>query len=139
ERPVHDAGGRVEVKLTHPDKVLYPKDGYTKADLAAYYAAVEAPMLAALAGAARDPGRAHVVVAHGLARAARLGDLRSRSRRGQRLRAGDPRRPRAAPPVRSAVDAVVRQDHRQARAARARAASARAHAQRRRRVRAQDR
>ena len=50
ERPVHDAGGRVEVKLTHPDKVLYPKDGYTKADLAAYYAAVEAPMLAALAG-----------------------------------------------------------------------------------------
>jgi bifunctional non-homologous end joining protein LigD len=40
----------VEVKLTNPDKVLYPADGYTKRDLAAYYAAVAAPLLHALAG-----------------------------------------------------------------------------------------
>jgi bifunctional non-homologous end joining protein LigD len=37
------------VKLTNPDKVLYPKDGYAKKDVAAYYAAVTAPMLHALA------------------------------------------------------------------------------------------
>jgi bifunctional non-homologous end joining protein LigD len=38
------------VTLTNPDKVLYPKDGYTKQDVADYYAAVAAPMLHALAG-----------------------------------------------------------------------------------------
>ena len=38
------------VTLTNPDKVLYPKDGYTKRDLADYYAAVGAPLLRALAG-----------------------------------------------------------------------------------------
>src|SRR5207247_4941465 len=37
------------VKLTNPDKVLYPKDGYTKKDLADYYRAVATPMLRALA------------------------------------------------------------------------------------------
>ena len=31
--------------ITHPDKVLFPEDGITKADLAAYYAAVAAVML----------------------------------------------------------------------------------------------
>src|SRR6187397_1159987 len=29
--------GRRDVPLTHPDKVLFPDDGITKADLAAYY------------------------------------------------------------------------------------------------------
>ena len=33
-----------DVEVTHPDKVLYPDDGYTKADVAAYYRAV-APRL----------------------------------------------------------------------------------------------
>jgi bifunctional non-homologous end joining protein LigD len=36
--------------MTHPEKVLYPADGYTKRDLADYYAAVATPMLHALAG-----------------------------------------------------------------------------------------
>src|SRR5262249_15414703 len=38
------------VKLTSPDKVLYPADGYTKQDRWDSYAAVEGPMLPALAG-----------------------------------------------------------------------------------------
>jgi bifunctional non-homologous end joining protein LigD len=33
-----------EVEVTHPDRVLYPADGYTKADVAAYYRRV-APRL----------------------------------------------------------------------------------------------
>ncbi|HEU4886402.1 MAG TPA: DNA ligase D [Thermoanaerobaculia bacterium] len=37
------------VKFTNPDRVLYPRDGITKADLAAYYEAVAEPMLHALA------------------------------------------------------------------------------------------
>jgi len=37
--------GRRQVRITHPEKVLFPDDGITKADLAAYYAAV-APMMA---------------------------------------------------------------------------------------------
>jgi bifunctional non-homologous end joining protein LigD len=39
----------VIVALTHPERVLYPKDGITKADLADYYAAVVEPLLRALA------------------------------------------------------------------------------------------
>jgi bifunctional non-homologous end joining protein LigD len=39
-----------EVALTHPERVLYPRDGITKQDLAAYYAAVSEPLLRALAG-----------------------------------------------------------------------------------------
>src|SRR5581483_1166070 len=35
-------------KLTNPDRVLYPKDGITKADVAAYYQAVAPAFLAAL-------------------------------------------------------------------------------------------
>jgi bifunctional non-homologous end joining protein LigD len=38
----------VEVKLTNPDRVLYPKDGITKQDVAAYYDAVSGPLLAAI-------------------------------------------------------------------------------------------
>ena len=34
-----------EVKLTHPDKVLFPDDGITKADLADHYARVADVML----------------------------------------------------------------------------------------------
>src|ERR671932_579941 len=37
--------GRRRVQLTHPEKVLFPGDGVTKADLAAYYAAVAPAMV----------------------------------------------------------------------------------------------
>jgi bifunctional non-homologous end joining protein LigD len=37
--------GRRDVPLTHPNKVLFPDDGITKADLAAYYRDVAGPML----------------------------------------------------------------------------------------------
>jgi len=43
-----EATQRVEVKLTNPDRVLYPKDGITKQDVAAYYDAVSGPLLAAI-------------------------------------------------------------------------------------------
>jgi bifunctional non-homologous end joining protein LigD len=38
------------VVLTHPDRVLYPRDGITKRDVADYYARVAEPLLHALAG-----------------------------------------------------------------------------------------
>jgi bifunctional non-homologous end joining protein LigD len=37
------------VTLTNPDRLLYPRDGITKADIAAYYESVAEPMLHALA------------------------------------------------------------------------------------------
>jgi bifunctional non-homologous end joining protein LigD len=37
------------VTLSNPDRLLYPRDGITKADVAAYYEAVAEPMLRALA------------------------------------------------------------------------------------------
>jgi bifunctional non-homologous end joining protein LigD len=37
-----------EVKLTHPERILYPRDGITKQDVADYYAAVSEPMIRAL-------------------------------------------------------------------------------------------
>ncbi|MFL5312868.1 MAG: DNA ligase D [Myxococcales bacterium] len=36
------------VPLTNPDRVLYPKDGITKKDVAAYYEVVSGPLLAAI-------------------------------------------------------------------------------------------
>jgi bifunctional non-homologous end joining protein LigD len=36
------------VTLTHPERVLYPKDGYTKADVLAYYEAMAQPLIKAL-------------------------------------------------------------------------------------------
>lgn len=39
-----EAGGR-RVRISHPDKVLFPEDGITKLDLAEYYAAVAEVML----------------------------------------------------------------------------------------------
>jgi bifunctional non-homologous end joining protein LigD len=44
------AAASTRVKLSSPDKILYPKPGYTKRDLADYYAAMSAPLLRALAG-----------------------------------------------------------------------------------------
>jgi bifunctional non-homologous end joining protein LigD len=38
--------GRRRVRISNPDKVLFPADGITKADLANYYAAI-APAMAA--------------------------------------------------------------------------------------------
>lgn len=38
------------VALTHPERLLYPAAGLTKADLAAYYDALSGPLVAALAG-----------------------------------------------------------------------------------------
>lgn len=50
--PRVERGGRppARVEIKRPEKVLFPGDGYTKADLAAYYAAVAATMLPYLAG-----------------------------------------------------------------------------------------
>ena len=42
------AAAPTEVRLTNPDRILYPKDRITKADLLAYYQAVSRPLLAAL-------------------------------------------------------------------------------------------
>jgi len=42
--------GGITVPLTHPDKVLFPGDGITKADLARYYADVAGAMLPWISG-----------------------------------------------------------------------------------------
>jgi bifunctional non-homologous end joining protein LigD len=44
-----DVGG-LKVELTHPERILFPKDGITKADLAAYYREVAPAMLAHISG-----------------------------------------------------------------------------------------
>jgi bifunctional non-homologous end joining protein LigD len=46
------AGGKppAEVEITHPDKVLFPDAGFTKADVAAYYRAVAPRLLPFLTG-----------------------------------------------------------------------------------------
>ena len=43
---------RVDVDITHPDRVLFPADGITKRDLAAYYDLVADTMLPHLRGRA---------------------------------------------------------------------------------------
>jgi bifunctional non-homologous end joining protein LigD len=48
-RPAPSAS-RPEVTLTHPERVLYPRDKITKEDVAAYYEAMAKPMMRALAG-----------------------------------------------------------------------------------------
>jgi bifunctional non-homologous end joining protein LigD len=57
ERPVRPPRSGAEppaaasvVRLSHPERVLWPRDGITKQDLADYYAAVAGPLLSALAG-----------------------------------------------------------------------------------------
>ncbi len=42
--PMEVSAGRRRVRITHPDKLLFPADGITKAELAAYYAHV-APVM----------------------------------------------------------------------------------------------
>jgi bifunctional non-homologous end joining protein LigD len=52
-RAATGSGGRAataKLSLTHPDKLLWPEDGVTKQALAAYYAAVAAPLLAYAGG-----------------------------------------------------------------------------------------
>jgi bifunctional non-homologous end joining protein LigD len=44
-KPVRASSGDEPVELKRPDKVLFPQDGYTKADLAAYYEAISRWML----------------------------------------------------------------------------------------------
>ena len=44
------------IKLTHPDRVLYPGQGITKLELAQYYEQVADWMTAACEGTALDPG-----------------------------------------------------------------------------------
>src|SRR5438094_1723325 len=46
--PADNRAPPAEVKLTNPDRVLYPKDGITKKEVADYYEAVSGPLLAAL-------------------------------------------------------------------------------------------
>ncbi len=41
---------KIDVRFTSPDRVLYPRDGYTKLDLVEYYTAVSEPLLKALEG-----------------------------------------------------------------------------------------
>jgi bifunctional non-homologous end joining protein LigD len=47
-KPEKVKSAKAKVTLSNPDRVLYPRDGITKADLAAYYEAVAEPMLATL-------------------------------------------------------------------------------------------
>jgi bifunctional non-homologous end joining protein LigD len=44
------AGAEARVELTHPERVMFPKTGFTKADMADYYRAVAAVVLPHLAG-----------------------------------------------------------------------------------------
>jgi bifunctional non-homologous end joining protein LigD len=48
EEVVRERASNARVTLTNPDRLLYPKDGITKKDVAAYYEAMAGPMLLAL-------------------------------------------------------------------------------------------
>jgi bifunctional non-homologous end joining protein LigD len=48
EKPTAVVKAQSRVTLTNPDRLLYPKDGITKKDVAAYYEAMAEPMLRAL-------------------------------------------------------------------------------------------
>ncbi|HEX8151518.1 MAG TPA: DNA ligase D [Thermoanaerobaculia bacterium] len=48
KKPGKRATAQPEVTLTSPDRIVYPRDGITKADVAAYYEAVSGPMIHAL-------------------------------------------------------------------------------------------
>jgi bifunctional non-homologous end joining protein LigD len=50
EVPTSTSTAASKVTFTNPDRLLYPKDGITKKDVAAYYEAMAEPMLRALAG-----------------------------------------------------------------------------------------
>lgn len=45
-----DAGGQGGPRLTHPERVVFPDDGYTKADVAGYYTKVMDHLLPEIAG-----------------------------------------------------------------------------------------
>ena len=46
--PAKKKAAPITVNMSHPERVLYPRDGITKEDLATYYAAVAEPMIRAL-------------------------------------------------------------------------------------------
>ena len=96
--------------ITHPEKVLFPDDGITKGELAAYYEAVAPFMLPHISGPARDDG----ALSRGHRR--RRASCRRTSRRASRTgwsasrRAEEGRRPVHYPLVqRRAVAALARQ------------------------------
>jgi bifunctional non-homologous end joining protein LigD len=47
---VKEKSHSIEVRLSSPDRLLYPRDGITKKDVAAYYEAMAEPMIRALDG-----------------------------------------------------------------------------------------
>ncbi|AKU90261.1 DNA ligase D [Vulgatibacter incomptus] len=49
-RAIPKARSDAGVRFTHPDRILFPRDGITKADVAAYYQAMAGPLLRALSG-----------------------------------------------------------------------------------------
>jgi bifunctional non-homologous end joining protein LigD len=49
-KPVHSSGGSSDVVITHPEKVLFPADGISKAELASYYDLVAELMLPLIRG-----------------------------------------------------------------------------------------
>jgi len=48
---------RIDIEITHPDRVVFPEDGFTKGDLVDYYAAVAGTMLPHLEGRALNAQR----------------------------------------------------------------------------------
>jgi DNA primase len=48
-----------EVKITHPDKVLFPEDGITKGEPVDYFRQVAEPVRAAVPGPSPDDAAVH--------------------------------------------------------------------------------